>query len=89
MSERETRVDSVLQQWRGVDQRTQPTLVKDGFFVMARGVYFGLGGNAERIPGKTLSTLMAQPVFNIVQVGQKVIIQGLTTVWICDISDLT
>lgn len=88
MSERESKVDSVLQQWRGVDQRSQPTLVQSGFFVMARGVYFGLGGNAERIPGKTLSLLSDEPVFNMVQFGNKVLIQGLTELSIADLSDL-
>lgn len=88
MSERETRVDNVLQQWRGVDQRTQPTLVKDGFFVMTRGVYFGLGGNAERVPGKVLSLLSDEPVFNIVQFGDKILIQGLTELVMADLSDL-
>lgn len=89
MSRRETRLTISLQQWRGVDQRTKPTLVRDGFFVMSRGVFFGLGDNAERIPGKKLSTLLPTAVFNLQQFGNKVLIQIMDSVLIVDAKELT
>lgn len=88
MSRRETQIQISLQQWRGVDQRTSPVLVQDGFFVMSRGVFFGLGENAERVPGKVLSQYMVDPVFNIFQFGDKVLIQTIDELWIADIDDL-
>lgn len=89
MSERETQIEGSLQQWRGVDQRTQPTLVQDGFFVMSRGVFFGLGDNAERVPGKVMSGKLAGPVFNIQQFGNRVLVQGMSELWIADVEELT
>ena len=88
MSRRETQIDGELQQWRGVDQRTSPVLVQEGFFVMSRGVFFGLGENAERIPGKVLAALLEDPVFNLVQFGSKVLIQTMDDLLMCDVSDL-
>lgn len=76
MSNRETQLAISLQQWRGVDQRTSPTLVQEGFFVFSRGVYFGLGDNAERVPGKTLSVKLPGPILQIFQFGSNAIIQG-------------
>lgn len=85
---RETQLDISLQQWRGVDQHTQPTLVRDGFFVMARGVFFGLGGNAERIPGKRLAGLLESAVFQLHQFGDKVIVQTLDAVQMLTVEEL-
>lgn len=87
MSERETQISISLQQWRGVDQRTSPTRVQDGFFVMSRGVFFGLGENAERVPGKRLSGLMDDAVFNLVQFGDRVLVQTMTKLLIGDVSE--
>lgn len=88
MSHRETQLDGTLQQWRGVDQRTQPTLVRDGFFVMSRGVFFGLGDNAERVPGKKLAGLQVSPIFHIHQFGDKALVQGMDQVWMVDVAEL-
>ncbi len=88
MAERETQISGVLQQWRGVDQRTQPTLVQDGFFVMTRGVFFGLGDNAQRVPGKRLAGLLPAAIFQIVQFGEIAIVQSMNTVNIVPIAEL-
>lgn len=88
MSRRETQLTVSLQQWRGVDQRTSPTLVQDGFFVMSRGVYFGLGDNAERVPGKALAGKLAKAVLQISQFGNNVLVQGLGELWFTDVKGL-
>lgn len=84
MSERETILSVSLQQWRGVDQRTSPVRVQEGFFVMSRGVYFGLGDNAERIPGKALSGRLDFAALQIYQFGNQIVIQGLGKLWMVD-----
>lgn len=88
MSQRETKLDIELQQWRGVDQRTSPTLVQDGFFVMSRGVFFGLGDNAERIPGKHLVLRANQAVFNLVQFGSQALVQTLGELRMISVNEL-
>lgn len=88
MSRRETQIAVSLQQWRGVDQRTSPTLVQDGFFVSARGVYFGLGDNAERVPGKQLSGKLEAAVLQVSQFGNNVLVQGLGKLWFTDVQGL-
>lgn len=88
MSQRETQLSISLQQWRGVNQRTSPTLVQDGFFVMSRGVFFGLGENAERIPGKKLSGRLPQAIFQIYQFGDAVLIQTFDKLWHTDVQGL-
>lgn len=88
MSNRETQIGSSIQQWRGVDQRTSPTLVQDGFFVFSRGVYFGLGDNAERVPGKTLSVKLSGPILQIFQFGSNTIIQSYGQIDFVDTASL-
>ena len=88
MSERETRFQTNQQNWKGVDQRTQPTLVKDDFFVMSKGVLFGSGDNAERLPGKALAFLLPQGVFNIVQFGNMVFIQTFAALQMVSVEEL-
>lgn len=88
MSRRETQLAISLQQWRGVDQRTSPTLVQEGFFVMSRGVYFGLGDNAERVPGKSFAGLMPSAVLSMYALGDQVIIQTLGATWLSPLSEL-
>lgn len=88
MSERETVGNVSLQQWRGMDQRTQPTNVQDGFFTSARGVYFGLGDNAERLPGKVLHFLLAQGVFGIYVFQQLALLQTQTKLLAMPLADL-
>lgn len=87
MSRRETRVDSDLQKWRGIDQRTQPTLLQDGFFTISRGIYFGLG-EAERLPGKSLSYQFDGPVFVIAQFDNMAILQGYNEVFMVEVNEL-
>lgn len=88
MSRRETHLGISLQQWRGVDQRTSPLRVQEGFFVMSRGVYFGLGDNAERIPGKTLTGTLDKAVVQAFGFGDVVFIQGLGKLWMIDQSSV-
>lgn len=88
MSERETKIQTTFQRWRGCDQVTQPTLVASGFFVMTRGTFFSIEGNAERLPGKVLSARMSQPVFHIATFGTNVFLQGLDKVWMVDLATL-
>ena len=72
---RETIEQTVLEQWRGVNQRLQPTIVPDGFFTFAKGVYFGLGDNATRVAGKTVTYKFSSPIYNIVAWGPFAILQ--------------
>lgn len=72
---RETIEATVLEQWKGVNQRLQPTTVPDGFFTMSKGIYFGLGDNAERLPGKVVTTKVTGPVVNIYGFGKFAILQ--------------
>lgn len=88
MSQRETVGPKSLQQWRGVNQRLQPTLVPDGFFSNASGVYFGYGDNAERLPGKTLTARINEPVLVIFTFNNLVLIQTLNTVRMVPLSEL-
>lgn len=64
---RETQQQTSLQQWRGIDQRTQPTLLRDGFFSSSRGLFFGLDGAAERISGKALAFRFVDAILNEVE----------------------
>lgn len=88
MSQRETNIDVSLQQWRGVNQRLQPTLVPDGFFSDARGMYFGFGENAERLPGKVLAGRLVSPVLFLFILQDKVLIQTLDALLMTDVSEL-
>ncbi len=72
---RETIEQTVLEQWRGVNQRLQPTIVPDGFFTFTKGVYFGLGDNATRVAGKTVTYKFSSPIYNIVAWGPFAILQ--------------
>lgn len=87
-SQRETRIAGSTQRWRGVDQRTQPTLVQEGFFIMARGTYFGLGDNVERLPGKKLSGVLPGPVFQMTVLGDIVILQSFDKLYTVPLSEL-
>lgn len=88
MPEREIRQVASLQQWRGVDQRTQATLVKDGFASFSAGLFFGLGDNAERLPGKTLSLVLPSPIFHIQPFGSGALVQTLDILYRVDREDL-
>lgn len=89
MSQRETKQPGSLQQWKGVNQRLQPTLVPDGFFSDARGVFFGFGENAERMPGKSLAGILPKAVLGIFVFNAKALIQTLDALWVTDVTDLT
>jgi hypothetical protein len=71
----ETQVQTSIQHWKGVNQRLQPTLVPDDFFSWSKGVYFGLGDNAQRIFGKVLLNKLDGPIFNIFPWGEFAIVQ--------------
>lgn len=88
MSQRESLSAGSLQQWRGVNQRLQPTLVPDGFFSDARGIYFGYGENAERLRGKDLAGRVDEAVLNIFTFNNVVLVQTLTKLRIISIADL-
>lgn len=88
MSNRETQLPSSIQKWKGVDQRIQPTLVQDGFFVMSRGVYFGLGDNAQRLEGKLVSAFMGEPIFSLTICGDLLLIQTLNNLYMTPIASL-
>lgn len=88
MSNREIQDTSSVQKWRGVDQRTQPTLVQDGFFSMSRGVFFGLGDNAERLPGKTVAANLGLPIFQVFVIGSIALVQTTTDLYTVPLSDL-
>lgn len=85
---RETEGPQVIQQWKGVNQRLQPTLVPDGFFSIAYGVYFGLGNNAERIGGKVTSGKLTEAVFNIHVLNDIAILQLRSSTVTVPLSDL-
>lgn len=80
MPQRETIAQSVLEQWKGVNERKQFTLVPDGFFTGCRGVYFGLGNNCERIEGKKLTAFLPNAVLNFAVIGELAVLQLLGSV---------
>lgn len=88
MSQRESIGDVSLQQWRGVNQRLQPTLVPDGFFSDVRGVMFGYGENAERLPGKVASGFLGTPILGIFAFGQIAILQTIDSVITIPLSEI-
>lgn len=88
MSNRETQQNSSVQSWRGVDQRTQPTLVQDGFFTMSRGVFFGLGDNAERLPGKEILAYLDEPIFQLFINGNNLLIQTMENLYSVALSEI-
>lgn len=90
MSQRETQKSGSLQKWKGVDQRTQPTLIADGYFLMSDGAILGFTDDGiERLPGKTLAVKIASPIVNIVQFGSITFIQQLSSLAIIPTAELT
>ena len=75
MPHRETLQQSVINKWEGCNQRVQPSLVPDGFCSFAKGVQFGLGSNAERLSGKTVTDRIPAPVYNLTPWGNFAIVQ--------------
>lgn len=55
---------------------------------MSRGVFFGLGDNAERLSGKTLLLKLDTPVFNLFSFGDKVLVQGFASLQMLSARDL-
>lgn len=85
---RETQQPSVLNQWKGINQRIQPSLVPDGFFTFAKGVYFGLGDNCERLTGKKTAGKLSAPIFNIAIHGKIAMLQTMNQVLMVPVADL-
>lgn len=87
MSERETLSGDVIQRWKGVNQRTQPTLVPDDFFTSSRGLYFATYG-VVRLDGKHLVGRLDGPVFSIFQFGKFAFVQTTTKLWSIPIAEI-
>lgn len=88
MSNRELQVESEISTFRGVDERTVPTLLDSNFFSSSRNVYFGLDGVVSRIEGKLLLRKLDDSIVNLVQFGDKIIIQTLATLQIVTLKEL-
>ena len=88
MPVRETIGDQVVQEWKGINQRLQPTLVPDGFFSVALGLYFGLGDNATRVEGKKTAGKLTEAIFNIHVLGKVAILQLKNSVVTVPLTDL-
>lgn len=89
-SQRETQKSAIAQNWKGVDQRTQPTLVAEGYFIMSYGTIVGFAdGGIERLPGKKLAIKIAGPIVNVIQFGDITFIQRLNSLAIIPTSELT
>lgn len=82
MSNRESIIQNEIHSWKGVDQRSQPTLVPQGYVTNARGCFFGLGENAERLPGKRLAGKLDGPIFMLFSFEDATLIQTLDTLYI-------
>lgn len=87
MSERETLSGDSIQRWKGVNQRTQPTLVEDGFFTGSIGLFFNTDG-VIRLDGKKLAGNIGKPVFSIFQVDKIALLQTTTQLLIIPIEEL-
>lgn len=88
MSNRETPIESSINNWKGVNQRIQPTLIQEGFLTNAIGCFFGLGENAERLPGKRLAGFLDEPIFNIFPFDKIVIVQTMENLYAIPMEDL-
>lgn len=88
MPERNVQAADVKHSWRGVDQRSVPTLTQEGFCTFSKGVFFGLGNNAERISGKKLSGLIELPIFGVWQFGSNVLVQTISDVRMITVAEL-
>lgn len=75
MPRRETNIPSSINNWEGVNQRLQPTLVPDGFFFFAKGVQFGQNNNVQRLTGKTVTDKFSSAIFGITAWGEFAIVQ--------------
>lgn len=82
---RETIITNRFDRWKGTDQRTSQTLVPNDFFSFAKGIYFGLGDNAQRIFGKVLELKLESSIFGIHQIGGVTILQLRDTVVALDL----
>lgn len=89
MPEREIKGKSSNDRWVGTDQRSQPTIVSGGFVTWSKGVSWGINGDVERITGKRTKLKLADAALNIFQLNKIAIVQGLNTVYIVPVSELT
>lgn len=87
MSERETLSGDSVQRWKGVNQRTQPTLVEDGFFTGCTGLYFNTDG-VIRLNGKKLAGNIGQAVFMIFQLDKIALLQTTSQLLAIPIEEL-
>lgn len=81
MSNRETFIENEIHSWKGVDQRSQPTLVPSGYVTNARGCLFG-SGESERIPGKQLAGKLSDPIFHLYNFQEITFVQTFDTLYI-------
>jgi hypothetical protein len=88
MSERETLSGDSIQRWKGVNQRTSPTIVQDGFFSHSMGVYFNNEG-VVRIFGKRLAGKLGGPIFHIFQIEGIALLQTQTALWSVTVAELS
>lgn len=89
MPNRESQIQTFLQEWKGMDQRTSPVRVQEGFFSNTNGTYFGLGENAERVPGKLIAgQIKNDMIVNLHYFDQQVLIQGINGLYILPYADL-
>jgi hypothetical protein len=88
MPQRETLKPNVLEHWKGVNERKQPTLVPDDFLSASRGVYFGRGDNCVRIEGKVLTSFLPTAVLNFTVLGELAVLQLLGSVVTIPLSQL-
>ena len=73
---------------RGVDQRTQPTLVGEMSYSMAKGTYFGFQSNVSRLEGKKLKRTFTQPVVHLATFNNVALIQTLDTLQFIPLNEL-
>lgn len=78
MSEQETRIASLKVEWQGVDMQYDRTKT-DKLFLS-----FNLVPRehaVQRIPGKLLTQSLAEPILDIIQLGNSIYLQTSTTVY--------
>jgi hypothetical protein len=89
MPERQISGKPLTDRWVGTDQRTQPTIVSGGFVTWSKGVAWGVDGEVQRITGKRTKLKLTDAALNIFQLNKIAIVQGLNTVYIVPVSELT
>lgn len=57
--------------------------------MVGRGLFFGLGDNVERLPGKRAAGLLDGPVYNIFPFGDIALVQTVDALWRVPISEIS